>query len=116
MAFLCRDTGAATAMGIFGFAWIVQGVSMLENGPNAASIATGIFLLTLAVCLAIVTTVTIGDKPMLGIMLIVAALRSVFAALVQFGLYSWANVTTACSDSRLPRSPSTRVSACCSKT
>ncbi len=95
MAFLCRDTGAASAMGIFSFAWIVQGISLLENGPNAASIATGIFLLTLAVCLAVVTAVTLGSKPMLGIMLVVAALRSVFAALVEFGMHSWVSVTAA---------------------
>ena len=95
MAFLCRDTGAASAMGIFGFAWIVQGVGLLENASGAANIATGIFLLTLAVCLAVITTVTIGGKPMLGSMLIVAAVRSVFAALVEFGMHSWVSVTTA---------------------
>jgi succinate-acetate transporter protein len=95
LAFLCRDTGAASAMGIFGFAWIVQGVSLLETGPGAASVATGIFLLALAVCLAILTAVTIGGKPMLGIMLVVAAVRSVFAALVEFGMHSWLGVTAA---------------------
>ncbi len=88
MAFLSRDTGAATAMGIFGFAWIVQGVSLLQSGASAGGIAIGIFLLALAVCLLVVTTVTIEGKPMLAAMLLVAAARSICAALVEFGLHS----------------------------
>lgn len=94
MAFLSRDTGAATAMGIFGFAWVVQGVPMLLTNTDPSSAAVGIFLLALAACLAIVTTVTITGKPMLAAMLLVGAARSVCAALVEFGVHS-ANAATA---------------------
>ncbi len=86
MAFLSRDTGAATTMGIFGFAWIAQGLVLLANGASATSVAIGIFLLALFVCLLFLTTVTIGGKPMLGLLLLVAAGRSACAALVEFGL------------------------------
>ncbi len=88
MAFLSRDTGAATAMGIFGFAWVVQGVPILLAGGDPPSSAVGIFLLALAVCLAIVTAVTITGKPMLAMLLIAGAARSVCAALVEFGMHS----------------------------
>ncbi len=88
MAFLSRDTGAATAMGLFGFAWIVQGVPILITGADTPSAAVGIFLLAIAVCLLIVTAVTIQGKPMIATMLVVAAGRSVCAALVSFGVHS----------------------------
>ena len=95
LAFLSRDTGAATAMGIFGFAWIVQGIGLLQGGAGAVSVSTGLFLLTLSVCLLVVTTVTIEGKPMLAAMLLVAAGRSVCAALVEFGLHGFSLATAA---------------------
>ena len=88
MAFLSRDTGAATAMGVFGFAWIVQGVPILLSGADPPSAAIGIFLMATAICLLIVTAVTIQGKPMLAVLLRVAAGRSVCAALVDFGVHS----------------------------
>ena len=88
MAFLSRDTGAATAMGIFGFSWIVQGVPILLTGADPPSAAVGIFLLALVMCLLIVFVVTVEGKPMLAIMIAVAAARSVCAALVAFGVHS----------------------------
>ncbi len=88
MAFLSRDTGAATAMGIFGFSWVVQGVSMLQPNADLPNAAIGIFLLALAACLLVITAVTIKGKPMLGLMLIVAALRSGCATLLQFGVHT----------------------------
>ncbi len=95
MAFLSRDTGAATAMGIFGFAWIVQGVPMLLANGDPPSAAVGIFLLAIAICLLIVTIVTLSGKPMIAVMLMVAASRSVGAALLQFGVHSFVPVLTA---------------------
>ncbi len=95
MAFLSRDTGAATAMGVFGFSWLVQGASMLQLHGDPSNAATGIFLLAIAVCLAIVTAVTLGGKPMLGVMTIVAAARALCAAGVQFGLHGALPATTA---------------------
>ncbi len=92
MAFLSRDTGAATAMGLFGFAWVVQALPILMTGGDPPSAAIGIFLLAIAVCLLIVTTVTIQGKPMLAVLLVVAAARSLCAALVEFGMHP---VTTA---------------------
>ena len=87
MAFLSRDTGAATAMGVFGFSWVVQGAAILQLHGDPPNAAAGIFLLAIAVCLAVITAVTIGGKPMLGVMTVVAAARSVCAALLQFGLH-----------------------------
>lgn len=86
MAFLSRDTGAATAMGIFAAGWVVQGIQLLIVKPGTPSPATGIFLLMLALCLAILTVATFKGKPLIGTLLIVAFCRSICAALVDFGL------------------------------
>jgi succinate-acetate transporter protein len=95
MAFLSRDTGGATAMGIFAAAWVVQGLEFLPGGPDVASVAIGIFLLFLAIFLAILVVITFADKPLLGILLTVAMLRSIGAALMQFGMAGPVGVTTA---------------------
>ena len=63
MGFLSRDTGTATGMGIFGFSWLVQAVGILQANGDPPSIATGVFLLALAVCLAALTIVTISGNP-----------------------------------------------------
>lgn len=86
MAFLSRDTGGATAMGIFSAGWVVQGVLLTRGNPETPSPALGIFLLLLALFLAILAFVTFGGKPLLGVLLIIALLRSIGASLVQFGI------------------------------
>ena len=85
MAFLSRDTGGATAMGIFSAAWVVQGIVMLLTGPGNMSTAVGILLIFLAIFLAILAFATFSDKPLLGILLTIAMLRSIGASLMQFG-------------------------------
>jgi succinate-acetate transporter protein len=95
MAFLSRDSGAATAMGIFASAWIVLGVQLLISNPSVLSPVTGMFLLLLALCLAILARVTFPGKPVLGILLSVAILRSIGAALAQFGIRGSVDVVTA---------------------
>ena len=83
IAFVSRDTGAATAMGIFSAAWVVLGVQLLQPGWEKPSPATGVFLLLLALCLIILAAVTFTGKPLIGVLLTVAILRSICAALVQ---------------------------------
>lgn len=86
MAFLSRDAGGATAMGIFAAAWAVQGLLLLKPNPNTLSPAMGIFLVLLAIFLLILAVVTFAGKPLLGVLLVIALLRSIGASLVQFGV------------------------------
>ncbi|WP_353069918.1 hypothetical protein RBB75_06260 [Tunturibacter empetritectus] len=85
MAFLSRDSGGATAMGIFAAAWVVQGVEFYTGVPGSTSIAMGVFLLLLALILIVLTVVTFPGKPLLGVLLTIAILRSSGGGLVQFG-------------------------------
>ncbi len=84
MAFLARDTGGATAFAIFGAAWVVQGLELLTSPLQTISPAAGTFLLCLALCLVMLTIVTFKGKPLLGVVLILAILRTAAAIWVAF--------------------------------
>lgn len=75
MAFMARDTGGATAFAIFGASWVSQGLQMLLHFP-ARSRTGGIFDLCLAVCLVMLAVVTFPGKPLLGVVLAVAVVRT----------------------------------------
>ena len=98
LAFLARDSGGATAMGIFATGWAVQGIQLVTADPSTPSVSTGIFLMLLAVCLAILAVVTVSGKPIVGALLIVAILRSVAAGVGQFGVHGALDQTTAVLD------------------
>ena len=95
MAFLSRDTGGATAMGIFSAAWVVQGIELLSGSVSVSNLATGIFLLMLSLYLIILAVVTFSAKPLLGILLSLAVLRSLGASLMQFGFIKGSTLPTA---------------------
>jgi len=84
MAFLSRDSGAATAMGIFAGGWIIYGMQLLAFGAGASSPATGIFLILLALCLAILAVASFTGKPLIASLFCVAMLRSTTAGLLEF--------------------------------
>ena len=84
MAFLSRDTGAATAMGIFAAAWVVQGVQLLAFG-SGVSFTTAALLLMLAICLGMLVVVTARGKPLVSVLLGFAVLRSVAAGVAELG-------------------------------
>ena len=95
MAFLARDSGGATAFAIFGSAWVVQGLALLGGPPPPTSAATGVFLICLAICLAMLAVVTFKGKPLLGTVLVVAIVRTSGAAAVAFTGAPWVTTATA---------------------
>ena len=95
MAFLSRDSGGATAMGVFAAAWVVQGIELLTGPIGSTSIAVGVFLFLLALILIVLTVASFPGKPLLGVLLTIAVLRSSGAALVQFGFAGAAILFTA---------------------
>lgn len=79
MAFLARDGGGATSFAIFGAVWIVQGLDLLMHVPQQSH-TTAAFLLCLVVSLLLLTAITFRGKPLLGVVLTVAAVRTCGAA------------------------------------
>ena len=88
LAYLARDTGGATAMGIFAMAWVVQALELLRAPAQPPSHTAGLFLALLALCLAVLTIASFPAKPLLGALLLIALLRSAAAAMVCFGLHA----------------------------
>ncbi len=95
LAFLARDAGGATAFAIFGAAWVVQGLSLLGGPPSPTSPATGIFLLCLTLCLVMLAIVTFKGKPLLGVVLVVAIVRTSGAAAFALKGVQWVATSTA---------------------
>ena len=85
LAFLSRDGNGATAFGVFGAAWAVQGLALLQSGSTAPSPAAGVFLASLAAILAVLCAISFRGKPLLGSLLIVAILRTACLSLSNFG-------------------------------
>ncbi|MGI4852964.1 MAG: hypothetical protein ACRYF4_02810 [Janthinobacterium lividum] len=81
MAFVTRDGGGATSYAIFGAVWIVQGLGLWMHAPPQSR-TTGIFLLCLALCLCLLAAVTLRGKPLLGVVLVVAVVRTCGAAAI----------------------------------
>lgn len=95
MAFLARDGGGATTFAIFGAAWVVQGLALLNGAPPPTSPATGIFLLCLCVCLVLLALVTFKGKPLMGVILLVAIVRTTGAATNALTGSPWTATATA---------------------
>ncbi len=85
LAFLSRDGNGATAFGVFGAAWAVQGLELLKSGSTAPSPAAGIFLLSLTLVLAVLCGITFRGKPLLGSLLVAAVLRTASLGLANLG-------------------------------
>jgi succinate-acetate transporter protein len=95
MAFLARDSGGATTFAIFGAAWVVQGLALLGGPPPPTSPATAFFLLCLAICLVVLAIVTFKGKPLMGVILLIAILRTSGAATFEYTGLPWAATATA---------------------
>lgn len=90
LAFLGRDVGAATALGLFSTSWVATGVLHVISPPGSTSPATGLFLLAFAVMLLAPTAVALTVRPLLGVMLVVSTVRAVIGGVYQLvGSTGW---------------------------
>ncbi len=95
MAFLARDAGGATAFAIFGTAWVVQGLALLGGPPPSLSHVTAVFLMCLTLCTIMLALVTFKGKPLLGAVLVVAAVRTSVSAAMALTSRPWVSTATA---------------------
>jgi succinate-acetate transporter protein len=85
LAFLTRDTGAATALGLFATSWLGLGVVHVLTPAQPTSPAVGMFLAAFAAMLVPLAVVGFLGKALLGLVLTVSALRAALAAAFQLG-------------------------------
>ncbi|MGW4568195.1 GPR1/FUN34/YaaH family transporter [Streptomyces sp. NPDC004561] len=85
MAFLTRDTGAATALGLFATSWAGLGALHIVAPSQRTSVAVGMYLCAFALMLIPLAAVAFLGKTLLGAVLTVSILRAVLAAAYQLG-------------------------------
>lgn len=90
LAYLARDAGGATAMGVFAMSWVVQAFELYRSPTQPPSPTAALFLAMLAFCLAILMLASLPGKPLLCVLLSIAFLRSVAASVVAFGVHALA--------------------------
>jgi succinate-acetate transporter protein len=84
-AFFSRDTGAGTAMAIFGAGWIALSLYFLNAGMQAKTATFGIFLIMDSLAILALGMASYSGKPLLSVILLIAAARFLLVACVQFG-------------------------------
>jgi succinate-acetate transporter protein len=77
IAFLARDTASAAALGLFSSSWLALGlVDWTAPAPGAKSDAVGLYLVMFAVMVLALAAASFLGKPLLGVLLLIAASRS----------------------------------------
>ena len=82
-AFLARDSGAASALSMLGAAWATTALTIVRGAPGATSAALGVFLLTLAAMMLILSVGALRSKPLFGVLLLGGAGRFVLTGLYE---------------------------------
>ncbi len=85
LAFLSRDTAAATLLGIFGCLWVVSGLGFLTAGAESRTATMGVLYAVLALALAISGVVALAGKPFFSAILFLATVRLGLLAADQLG-------------------------------
>lgn len=83
--FLSRDTGAATAMGIFGTGWVAIALYYLMLGTAAHTVTLGVFLIMNSFATLALAVSAVNGKRLLEAVLFFSTARFALAALTQFG-------------------------------
>ncbi|HEX4063606.1 MAG TPA: GPR1/FUN34/YaaH family transporter [Streptosporangiaceae bacterium] len=82
-AFLARDSGAATALSTLGATWVATALTVLRTPAGATSTSLGIFLLTLATMMLVLSAGALRSKPLFGVLLLAGSCRFVLTGLYQ---------------------------------
>jgi len=83
MAFLARDTLAATVFGLFTTSWLTLGLTLLVARPGATSHTLGFFLLGFAAAVASLAAAAVAGKPLIAVLLSLSATRALLDGLFQ---------------------------------
>jgi len=80
-AFLTRDGATATVMSVLALSWLATGVVMLTSPPGSRSEVLGLFLVVVAVAVALTGLTAAMSKLVMGAVLLTASARFLLTAL-----------------------------------
>jgi uncharacterized protein len=75
IAFLARDTGGATGLGLFAGSWFASGWTFFTAAPGSTSSAFGLFLVAFGTAIFLLAVLSFPGKPLLALLLGVSTLR-----------------------------------------
>lgn len=90
VAYAARDAGVATTMMIFGALWIAVGLELYTSPPGSRSTAVGMFMLTIAAAVLMISTGAIVARPLLAALALLATARFTLSGVYE--LYGGVNV------------------------
>jgi uncharacterized protein len=92
-ALLARDTFGATGLGMFTTSWLAFGLADLTSSQDSLSRAIGLFEFGFAFAVVLLAVAAFAGKPLIGAIMLVAAVRSTLAGVHEWGGPSWAWTT-----------------------
>jgi succinate-acetate transporter protein len=84
IAFLARDAFGGTGLGMFSTSWLALGLTNLSASQDALSRTVGLYQFGFAFAVALLAVAAFGGKPLLGVIMLTAAVRAVLS-----GVYEW---------------------------
>jgi succinate-acetate transporter protein len=84
-AFLSRDTFGGTGLALFSTSWLALGLTNLTASQDALSRTVGLYEFGFAFTIGLLAVAAFGGKPLIGAILLTAALRSVLSGVYQWG-------------------------------
>jgi uncharacterized protein len=92
-ALLARDTFGATGLGLFTTSWLALGIANTQASQDSVSRAVGLYEFGFAFAVVLLAIAAFASKPLIGVIMLVAATRSALAGVHEWGGPSWAWTT-----------------------
>lgn len=83
IAYLARDTLAATVLGLFTTSWLALGLILVVGTPGAISATEGIYLLGFAGVVASLALIATTGKPLIAVLLVLSCARALLYGLFE---------------------------------
>lgn len=83
MAYLARDTLAATVLGLFTTSWLALGLILITGRPGAISVTEGFYLLGFAAVVVSLALIAVAGKPLIALTLVLSAARAILYGLFE---------------------------------
>ncbi len=84
VAFLARDAFGGTGLGMFSTSWLALGLANMSASQDALSRTVGLYEFGFAFAVALLAVPAFGGKPLIGAIMLAAAVRGVMS-----GVYEW---------------------------
>ena|SRR6184192_7251 len=85
LAFLARDTFGATGLGLFSTSWLAIGLADLSSSQDSLSRAVGLYQFGFALTILLLAVAAFGGKPLIGVILLLSAVRGALAGVHEWG-------------------------------